>query len=689
MPELITIADLYDIEWLEDPRISPDGAWIAYVRVTPDRTRNTDRRAIWLATPEGECKQFTAGTHQDHTPRWSPDGKTLAFVSTRSDDKPQIYLIPVDGGEARPLTSMPSGATEPAWSPNGSQIAFLSRVHEAERAKEDAGEEEEPPADPWEAKRRKEQRKHEEEERVDPRVITRLPYRSGTSFLDGRHSHIYVISVQTEEDEGKPRRLTDGDIDFGPPAWTTDGQAILSHTARDPEADSLFLHQDLVRIDVASGAMERLSHDDRFTDFAPRPSLDGRWIAYTRMPEERPLGWGPRLAVMPAAGTSADARDLSLVLDRPIEDFRWSPDSQVIYFNVEDQGNTHLYRVALNSSEPERILDGTRSIDMFDVPAWSASGDHPPIAFVASTPTAPSDLYLRTPAGAEQPLTQINADYLAEKATQTPEEVRFTAPDGQAIQGWIVKPPNFDPSHKYPMIVDIHGGPHVMWGPNFRTLWHEWQVFAARGYVVFFCNPRGSEGYGHAFQDAIHDNWGYAEGPDILAGIDHVVSQGYVDPDRMCVTGGSYGGYMTTWLVGHDDRFAAAATQRGVYNLTSFYGTSDAFELIEVEFDGDPWSITDKLHHHSPLAYAPNIHTPLLILHSEQDYRVPISDAEQLFAVLRRLGREVQFVRYPREGHELSRSGEPKHRVDRLQRIVGWFDRYCKKSQESVPEPHP
>ncbi len=683
MSERIAIEDLYEIEWLEDPRVSPDGIWIAYVRVTPDRTKNNYRRAIWLAAPDGTCKQFTAGTHQDHTPRWSPDGKMLAFVSTRSDDKPQIYLIPVDGGEAQPLTSMPNGATEPAWSPDGTRIAFLSRVHEEERAREDAGEEELPPADPWEAKRRKEEQEHEEAERVDPRVINRLPYRSGTSFLDGRRSHIYII--ETEGDDRKPRRLTDGDVDFDAPAWTADGQAILSHTTRDPQMDTLFLYQDLVRIDAETGAMERLTQDDGFSNYTPRSSPDGQWIAYTRMPEERPLGWGPRLTVMPANGTSADARDLSVILDRPIEDFRWSPDSQSIYFNIKDRGDTHLYRIGIDSGEAERILANTRSIDLFDVPARPGNSAHPPIAFIASTPEAPSDLYLRTATGEERRLTQINAGYLENKHVQLPEETGFTAPDGQAIQGWIIKPPAFDPSRKYPLIVDIHGGPHVMWGPSFRSLWHEWQVFAANGYVVFFCNPRGSEGYGHAFQAAIYNNWGYAEGADILAGIDHVVEQGYVDPNRICVTGGSYGGYLTTWLIGHDDRFAAAAAQRGVYNLTSFYGTSDAFELIEVEFEDKPWANAEKLHRHSPLAYAQNIRTPLLILHAEQDYRAPISDAEQLFAVLRRLGREVQFVRYPREGHELSRSGEPKHRVDRLQRIVEWFDRFCKGDEKEHP----
>jgi dipeptidyl aminopeptidase/acylaminoacyl peptidase len=217
-----------------------------------------------------------------------------------------------------------------------------------------------------------------------------------------------------------------------------------------------------------------------------------------------------------------------------------------------------------------------------------------------------------------------------------------------------------------------------MWGPAMRSMWHEWQTNAARGYVVLFCNPRGSEGYGEGWRDAIHANWGVADAPDILAGIDAVIARGGIDPARIAVTGGSYGGYMTAWLISHSDRFACAVSARGVYNLLSEHSTSDAHELIEFEFDGYPWDLAEKLWQHSPLAHAHKIETPLRILHSEQDYRVPISEAEQLFAILRRRKQVVEFVRYPREGHELTRSGEPRHRADHMERTLEWFDRYCK-----------
>jgi dipeptidyl aminopeptidase/acylaminoacyl peptidase len=303
------------------------------------------------------------------------------------------------------------------------------------------------------------------------------------------------------------------------------------------------------------------------------------------------------------------------------------------------------------------------------------------VAFVAGAPDNPCDLFLRRPGGEETQLTQINHKLLAERMIVPTQELIYQAPDGREVQAWLLYPPDFDTTKTYPLAVHIHGGPHVMWGPGMRSMWHEWQANAARGYVVLFCNPRGSEGYGEFWRDAIHADWGVADAPDILAGVDAAIARGGIDPARIAVTGGSYGGYMTTWLNGHTDRFACAVSARGVYNLLSEHSTSDAHELIEIEFDGYPWERYPKLWEHSPLAYAHKINTPLRILHSEQDYRVPISEAEQLFAMLRRRKHVVELVRYPREGHELTRSGEPRHRADHMERTLEWFDRYCKSEK--------
>jgi len=331
-------------------------------------------------------------------------------------------------------------------------------------------------------------------------------------------------------------------------------------------------------------------------------------------------------------------------------------------------GSAGIHRVSL-AGETAQVVGGARVVTGFDV-----VGER--LVYTVTAPDIPGDLYLADLDGQnERRLTEVNAGFLSQRWLSVPEEVRYTRPDGTRIQGWAMLPPDFDPQKKYPLAVEIHGGPHAMWG---NTFWHEFQCLAGAGYVVFFCNPRGSDGYGLAFRDVIHGRWGEEDAGDILAGVDGLIKRGIVDADRLAITGGSYGGFMTAWIIGHDRRFKAAVSQRGVYNLVSFYGVTDIPLFVEHEFDVTPWGDVDALWRHSPLAYVEQIETPLLILHSELDFRVPISDGEQLYAALKRLGREVAFVRYPREGHELSRSGEPEHRVDRIARIVGWFDRHIK-----------
>jgi dipeptidyl aminopeptidase/acylaminoacyl peptidase len=689
----ITIEDLYQLGWIEDPRFSPDGRQIAFVRVTVDRAGNRYRRAIWLAPADGSPpRRLTAGGKSDIAPRWSPDGRRLAFVSTRDGDKPQIYIIPIDGGEARRLTHMRQGAVEPAWSADGARIAFLSRANEAERAQEDAGEIEPEPQDEWERKQAEAQRARQEELRLDPRVHARLPYRSGTSFFDDRRNHIYLLDAPAGEEEqapAQPRRLSDGDLHFGPPVWMPDGGSILTTATRDPEADALFAYYDLVRIPVppeGRGELQRLT-ETGYSYYDPHPSPDGALIALRRLPDDRPFAAGARIALLPAGGGAL--HDLTGTADLNVERFRWLPDSSGLLFSAGSRGEQPVFQVSIG----ERENKGTSISPTPCLPLFAAAGriisefDLGPdgsVAFVAGAPDNPCDLYLRRPDGGEARLTAINERLLVQRQIAPIEEIGFTAPDGREVQGWVVRPPNFDAANAYPLAVHIHGGPHVMWGPGFRSMWHEWQAGAARGYVVFFCNPRGSEGYGESWRDAIHANWGVADAPDIHAGVDAVIARGGVDPARVAVTGGSYGGYMSAWLIAHSDRFACAVAARGVYNLMTEHGTSDAHELIEYEFDGFPWDMHEKLWQHSPIAHAHKITTPLLILHSELDFRVPISEAEQLFSILRRRKQAVELVRYPREGHELTRSGEPRHRADHMRRTLEWFDRYCKADHQPL-----
>jgi len=674
----LTIDDLYDLGWIEDVRVSPDSRHVAFVQVVVDRAQNRYRRTIWLApTAGGPPRRFTAGP-SDRQPRWSPDGARLAFVAARADEPEQIFVIRADGGEAQPLTAMPNGASDPAWSPDGARIAFLASVSEEERRREDAGEQPPLPADDWEARRRREERRRAEERRGDPRVVTKLPYRSGTSFFDDRRRHIYLVDVPAADIDPplpRARRLSDGDIHHAAPAWMPDGHSLLTTATRDPEADSLFAYYDVLRVPVDGGQPAPITTPG-FSYFDPRPSPDGTQIAFLRFSEERILADGSRVAIIPAGG--GEPHDLTAHTDLNVETFRWQPDGAGVLFCAGWQGDAHVYAIGLPGTPTYQrggtLVGGRRIVAEFDV---GADGT---IAFVAGWPENPCELFVRAPDGAERQLTRVNARLLDGRAIAPIEELRYSAPDGQEVQGWVLYPPDFQEGRQYPLAIHIHGGPHTMWGPGFRSMWHEWQVGAASGYIVFFCNPRGSDGYGERWRDAIHGRWGAADADDIHTGIDVLLARGHVDPARIAVTGGSYGGFMTTWLIGHSDRFACAVAARGVYNLLTQHSTSDAHELIEIEFDGYPWELHEELWEHSPLAHAHKITAPLLLLHSELDFRVPISEAEQLFAILRRQKKVVELVRYPREGHELTRSGEPDHRADHMRRTLAWFDRFCRTS---------
>jgi dipeptidyl aminopeptidase/acylaminoacyl peptidase len=672
----LTSKDLFKIATLSDPRFSPDGQWLAHVRTQPDLQSNAYKSAIWLAaTDGGRLRQFTTGTKRDSAPRWSPDGRWLAFVSTRGGEKakPQIYLIPTDGGEARQLTRMENGAGEPAWSPDGRYLAFTSRVSEEEMAIE----EEHGPAlllDPEELERRVGEKEKKEKEKADPRVIRRFAYRAETSFFDDRTAQLYLLEVDTETGDAKdkPSRLTHDGRNYSDPQWMPDGSALVAVVSRQPGVDDLFYYTDLVRLPLDGGEPVLLTGTDT-ADRGPRPSPDGRWIAYNSQPVADYSTANLEIKLLPAAG--GEPRMLTADLDCHAVELAWSPDGQSLCFLAIERGRVDLRRVSVEGGSIEVLLTADREMQAYDL-----SPDGNQVGFVASTNQAPSDLYAAALDGLqERRLTKVNADWLATKTLGEANDLWFESADGTPIHGWIIKPPDFAAKEKYPLILSIHGGPHVMWSRHEPTMWHEWQVLAARGYVVFACNPRGSDGYGQDFRAASLNRWGEADLPDLQAGVEEAISQGYVDPERVVITGGSYGGYMTAWAIGHDDRFKAAVAQRGVYDLTSFYSTSDIPILTEWEFAATPWEDPQLLWKYSPLAYVENIHTPLLLIHSENDFRAPIPAAEGLFVALRRLRRAVEMVRYPRDGHELSRSGEPKHRIDRLNRIADWFDKYVKE----------
>ncbi len=683
----ITAEDVYNIDHIEDVQVSPDGAWIAYVHVSPDQQSNDYQRYIWVISPDDpQPRQITRGG-KDSQPRWSPDGSGLAFVSMR-DDRPQIYHLPLNGlgGEARPLTQAPNGAHSPAWSPDGSHIAYLSPMRADERAQEDekndandsAEKTEDAPPDKLALKHQKERREQDEQERLDPFFVWRIPYREGTRFLDGRYHQVYVIPTAEPAKEDKPpqaRRLTDADVNHQAPQWSPDGAYLYTGRPNRTDTDEPgFRDASLFRIQASDGSAERLTGDD-VVCFMPLPSPDGEWVAFMRRPHGSVAAESIDLCVMPADGGPATVlnKDISL------EDYHWLPDSSGLACIVTQDGYATVQRVSRDGGDFVLMAGG-------DIRATSLGvGPDSALAFAASTTQIPADLYYRAAnSDNAQKLTDINRAFLDSVIVQAVHHMDYTNDKGQRIQGWYLLPVGYQEGEQYPLALNIHGGPQVMWSPAERTMWHEWQFHAARGYVVLGTNPRGSDGYGRDFRLANQKNWGPGPMADVLKGVDTLLEKGFVDETRMAVTGGSYGGYLTAWIIGHSERFAAAVAQRGVYNLVNFYGTSDIPALISDVFGAEPWDDQALLWEHSPIAYAQHITTPLLLIHAENDYRVPISEAEQLFAWVRRAtDTPVEFWRYPRDGHELSRSGEPRHRVSRLETMVGWFDRYCQPGDEA------
>ena len=662
MKRAITIDDLFRIKLLGSPQIAPDGSQIVFVYKWIDPEKNKYFSNLWRVRVGEEASPFTYGEWSDTQPRWSPDGKQVAFISNRQKPKSQIYVIPADGGEARPITNLEEGSiAEFAWSPDGSKIAFIYR----ETAPE------------WREQARKE--RQEKGFSNPPRVIRRAHWRldGDGAFVEQRY-HLYVVDVKT----GATKQLTaDPEFSESSPAWSPCGNYIAFLSNRHPDPDNHPGYDAIWIVPAEGGDLRRVEAPDG-SKYAVRWSPDGKYLAYIGNPyPDDPYPRNDHVWRVSVDG--GDAVDLIASLDNTVgvgtlTDVRefgggapllWSADSQHLYFLVSERGGVYPYRVKVDGTHLDKLLDGD-----FEVADLSLSQDEHRLALLKGDATHPHELFLAERTGNTLSLTQLtafNQPLLDEVAIAHPEEFEVEADDGVKIHGWLLKPPDFDPARKYPTILMIHGGPHAMYG---RVFFHEFQLHAAHGYIVAYTNPRGSVGYGEAFARAIKGDWGNRDFKDLMTVTDYLASLPFVDAERMGVAGGSYGGYMTNWIVGHTSRFKAAITDRSVVNLVSMAGTSDFPMIPNRYWQGNFWDEPQKLWECSPLAYAGRITTPLLIVHSEGDLRCPISEADQLFAALVRQGKEVLYIRYPAESsHGLSRSGPPDLRRHRLEQYLNWW----------------
>lgn len=640
----MTPDDLYAIAWLGECDISPDGSRVAVTVTHMDRETDAYSSAIWVVdVAGGEPRQFTAGAKRDSSPRWSPDGRWLAFLSERGEDRPQLAVIPADGGESRLLTKLPLGAGVPAWSPDSSRIAFSAKTGTP------------PDPDPKKAK--------------PYRRISSMKYRvNGQGFTYDQRRHLFVV----DRAGGELRQVTDGDWDDTQPAWSPDGSRLAFISARHDERE-YDTQSDVWSVSADGSDLRQLTPTQGACN-APSWSPDGRWIAHMNHPR-----WpsNERLRLVAADGSAL--RDASGGLDRQmgagslpgaVAQPAWLPGGRLLTV-AHDRGSANLW---LAGSETGGQWIGP-------VPGmvgwYSVAADGKTAAVVATGQTRPAELFaVDLATGERRQLTHSNAGWLGEVSLQMAERFTVSTDPGVELDCWVMEPADFDPARTYPVVLNIHGGPFGQYG---ETFFDEFQVYAGAGYGVVFCNPRGSSGQDTAFARGPVGDMGGPDYRDVMAAFEGALDRmPWADRSRLGVMGGSYGGFMTSWIIGHDHRFKAAISERAVNDWYSMQGASDIGGTFNRQYLGENATIQEDLDsvlRQSPLTYAKDIETPVLILHSENDLRCPISQGEQLFVVLKQRRKDVEFVRFPDEDHELSRAGRPSHRVDRFAVILDYLAR--------------
>lgn len=654
--------DVFEMEYANDPQVSPDGARVAYVRTSMDIMTDQAKRTIWVVDSNGDNhRPLVSGSGNFSSPRWSPSGDRLAYLSNR-DGKTQLFVQWLDGGETAKVTALPQSPRSIVWSPDGKYIAFTRFVPKASPTLAEM------PAKPKGASW------------AEPAtVIDRMTFRrDGGGYLPTGNNQVFVVPA----DGGTPRQMSNGDYPIGGPVtWMPDSKSIIFSSNRRDDAEYRPRQTDLFSASLVSGELVKVT-DRAGSESNPVISSNGRYLAYTSAADTR-QGYN-RAELRVKDLQSGEDRSLTEDLDRSVSDVQWTSDSKRLWISFNDLGMTRVAEVDLKGrlKQSDIVLGGTALGRPYTSGVFSVGGKGH-LVFTLGRDDRPADLALMRPGKAPRLLTDLNNDLMGQREMARVERMTWASShDGLEVEGWVMKPPGFDPNKTYPMILEIHGGPHSAYGPNYST---EAQLYAAAGYVVFYTNPRGSTSYGEEFANTIDLAYPGYDYDDLMSGVDALLDRGYVDANQLYVTGGSGGGVLTAWIVGKTDRFRAAVVAKPVINWASFVLTADLnYYFATTWFDAPPWEDYESYWKRSPLSLVGNVSTPTMLLTGEADYRTPMSETEQYYQALKHRGIDTLMVRIPGASHSIY--ARPSNLIAKVNSILAWFERYRDNASDALYE---
>ncbi len=694
--EPVKVTDMLKIKSISNVKLNNDGSKAVFTvtAIEPDGDNKWEYKyvnQVWIAPSDGSAspKQLTTKEGSSQAD-WSPDGRQLAFVRL-ADGKPQIFLLSLDGGEAVQLTKFKYGAGTPKWSPDGKQILFSSSISLKELLKDSVlNPAHNVPKWPYEKPGfDNNQQLASSSAKPDPdgsmdevrayldnnatdkkaKVVNKLSFQDEMDVsAEMSFNHFFVVMAQVG---ATPVEITHGFYRFQSAEFTPDGkQVIVSGDVDSTQHPDRSLENEIFLVNTDGTAWKQLLGEEGKNFNSPKVSPSGKWLAFQY--GNTSFVSIPMLAIVPLNGTAKDM--INIPFDRNKGNLVWSADEKYIYFSAQSNGGAPVYRADVKTKSVEQLTDYNSGVISFDLVGNK-------LVFAKTEVADPFELYTTDAAVKNaKRISSFNYDWVQKKQISVPVKKTFTNSKGETIEYWLMKPINYQAGKKYPLLLNIHGGPSAMWGPGETSMWHEFQYFCSKGYGVVYCNPRGSGGYGLDFLRANVNDWGTGPTSDVLTALDKAVAEGWADTSKLVVTGGSYAGYLVAWIISHDHRFKAACSQRGVYDLATFFGEGNAWRLVPNYFGGYPWEAEAKanLERESPINYVQNITTPYIIFHGDNDRRTGFVESEMLYRSLKVLGRPVEYVRHPGGTHELTRSGNNRQRIDQMLRTWEFFERWIK-----------